>query len=429
MAVRVRVRGPRVVKDDRKVYKSKYRDALRRLNTALHRAKARDDFIGGDEHATAALSAHHAFLAELRTQHGVSQPRVAHTFPADPDAPVVSPASIHTVEVYNAALSLSRFSLLASSSALTHPMSSEETVPTPFSTLPSTTTFPTPFPTPLATTTSHVPVIAPSPSSSLGPPPSDSSGQVNAAFLAFHYTEATTFSPICPDRTRLDKVQELYRFKVHSVSEMKNRGTSSIPHAEANFQASLRTTLNTVRPELVILDYFWLQARYYITNYGMDWFILNGKVWEAFYFGFDSAAEVAADAAKGNGVRKLLARERRDARGALEGPENKVKVMILPCDIGANGSSNMAAMLMEKNLPPCVDIEEITMEDAVEFHPLVRGTIEVDQILLGAAHLKGRRHSEQAPRLAMQFPFVVIFRRGLVWRDWLSAMRTASEGV
>ena len=47
---------------------------------------------------------------------------------------------------------------------------------------------------------------------------------VNAAFLAFHYTDASDASPSCPDRIRLDMVQQMYSgIKVFSVSEMKNR--------------------------------------------------------------------------------------------------------------------------------------------------------------------------------------------------------------
>jgi hypothetical protein len=269
------------------------------------------------------------------------------------------------------------------------------------------------------------------PSNSLEPPAPPSSSKVGAALLAFHYTDDTVSTQTCPDRIRLDALQDSYPgFSVSSCSEQKNRGPTRIPHVDTDFKSSLRTALNTVRPQLVLLDYFWLEAGYYIEKYGIDWFIIRGKVWEAFLFGFDSAAETAADANKGVGERKRLAGLRGEARERRGGTENAVQVMILPCDIGRNGSSSMAVMLEEKNLPLGVDIEEISMEDAIEYHPLVRATLEshVDQTLRAAPDLKDRYHSQQVQRLAVPYPFVVIFRQGLAWRDWLTARRTIAEG-
>jgi hypothetical protein len=251
---------------------------------------------------------------------------------------------------------------------------------------------------------------------------------VNAAFLAFHYTDASDASPSCPDRIRLDMVQQMYSgINVYSVSEMKKRGATSIPHVESNFKKSLATTLLAVQPELVILDYFWLAVNYFIDNYGLDWFIFLGKVWEAFHSGFASSAETASAAGESIGVRKRLARESRGTRVECGGTTNRVQVMILPCDIGHVGKmSSMRAMLAEKDLPPDVDMELMSMEDAVEYHPLVRATIAADEELKKARHLVGRNHREQALRLDVDSPFVVIYRRGLVWREWLTARRSGA---
>jgi hypothetical protein len=361
-----RVRAPRVRTD--KLYHSQYCLQCKRLTTALN-------FAATDEQKTRELEMHHAILRVLRRIQGVRQPK----------------PRILTSEPLPEPI---------------QPMSSEKTVP----------------------------VIGPSPFSSLSPPPPPATVMgtpVNAAFLAFHYTDASDASPSCPDRIRLDMVQQMYSgFRVHSVSEMKKRGGTSIPHVESNFKKSLSTTLQSVQPELVILDYFWLAVNYFIENYGIDWFILYGKLWEAFHSGFDSSAETAAAAGEGIGVRKRMARERRETRVECGGTGNRVQVMILPFDIGEVGKmSSMRAMLAEKDLPPDVDIELMSMEDAVQYHPLVRGTIAADEELKKARHLVDRNHSKQALRLDVDFPFVVIFRRGLVWRDWLTSKRTFADGA
>ena len=362
-----RVWAPRLVNDDRKVYNTLYGIQRRKLVVAL-------EWANTEEQKCIERHQHEAVLRILRLIHGIKTIKLR------------TPATKSLPEPIQ-------------------PMLNEETVPTPSSTLPEATTSP-------------VPVIVPS-------------TPVNAAFLAFHYTDASDASPSCPDRIRLDMVQQMYAgINVYSVSEMKNRGATSIPHVESNFKKSLSTTLHAVQPELVVLDYFWLAVNYFIENYGLDWFILLGKVWEAFHSGFDSSAETAAAAVEGIGVRKRLARERRESRVECGGTGNKVQVMILPCDIGEVGTlSSMRAMLAEKDLPPDVDIELMSMEDAVQHHPLVRATIAADAALRKARHLVGRNHSEQALRLDVDTPFVVIFRRGLVWRDWLTAKRTVAVGV
>jgi len=90
MVRRAQVRGTRVTVADKKVYYSKYRDAARRLVTALRRARSRDDYSGGDLHVTAAFSAHmyNALLSELRARHGVSQPRPSDMIPTISDVPL-----------------------------------------------------------------------------------------------------------------------------------------------------------------------------------------------------------------------------------------------------------------------------------------------------------------------------------------------------
>jgi hypothetical protein len=367
----------RIVKDDRKVYNCQYVVECRKLVVALN-------FAATDEQKSIELAMHDAILRVLRRIHGVRQPK--------PRIPIAEslPEPIQ-------------------------PTSSEETVPTPFS-------------TPSTTTTSPFPVIGPSTPCSLSPSPPVMGRPVNAAFLAFHYTDVSVASPSCPDRIRLDMVQQMYSgINVYSVSEMKKRGATSIPHVESNFKKSLATTLLAVQPELVILDYFWLAVNYFIDNYGLDWFIFLGKVWEAFHSGFASSAETASAAGESIGVRKRLARESRGTRVECGGTTNRVQVMILPCDIGHVGKmSSMRAMLAEKDLPPDVDMELMSMEDAVEYHPLVRATIAADEELKKARHLVGRNHREQALRLDVDSPFVVIYRRGLVWREWLTARRSGA---
>jgi hypothetical protein len=369
----------RIRKDDKKVYNVQYALQCKRLTTALNYADT-------EEQKIKELDMHHAILRVLRRIYGIK------TIKLRTPATKSLPEPVQT-------------------------MLNEETVPTPSSTLSEATTSP-------------APVIGSIPSSSPCPPRSVMGTPVNAAFLAFHYTDASDASPSCPDRIRLDMVQQMYSgFRVHSVSEMKKRGDTSIPHVESNFKKSLSTTLHAVQPELVILDYFWLAVNYFIENYGIDWFILFGKVWDAFHSGFDSSAETAAAAGESNGARRRLARERRETRLECGGTGNRVQVMILPCDIGKVGRmSSMRAMLAEKDLPPDVDIELMSMEDAVEYHPLVRATIAVDEELKKARHLVGRNHIEQAPRLDVDSPFVVIFRRGLIWREWLTGKRTAADG-
>jgi hypothetical protein len=355
----------RIVKDDKKVYNCQYVVECRKLLVALNYADT-------DEQKTIELEMHHATLRVLRLIHGVRQPK----------------PRILTSEPLPEPI---------------QPMSSEETVP----------------------------VIGSIPSSpSLSPPPPAMGRTVNAAFLAFHYTDASDASPSCPDRIRLDKVQQMYSgINVYSVSEMKKRGATSIPHVESNFKKSLSSTLHAVQPELVILDYFWLEVNYFIENYGIDWFIRLGKVWDAFHSGFDSLAERLAAAGESNGVRRRLARECRETRLECGGTGNRVQVMILPFDLGKVGTmSNMCAMLAEKDLPPDVEIELMSMEDAVQYHPLVRATIAADDELKKARHLVGRNHIEQALRLDVDSPFVVIFRRGLIWREWLTGKRTVADG-
>jgi hypothetical protein len=418
------------------VYKSKYRDAKRRLVTALHRAKARDDFIGGDEHVTAALSAHHTFLAELRTQHGVAQPRVAYTFPADPDAPVVPPTSIHSVEAYSAALSLSRFSLLASSSGLidlTHSMSSEETVPIPFSTLPvsavSDSCFtvsvkqcsPASEPASTLLQLSALPVSA-SPFSAAAPYTVQAGTVTRSAAMArlassrhdrtkrgWPWQGARDVVVLAckqkdpalplhkrpknrdPDNIRLRELQRMYRgWRVIGCTEMNvwDGSDTSAFFVSEGFGQSLLTILEKTNAELLLLDYFFLAVGYYLRRYLRNW--LSSKAVEAFQ--------------------------------GVDGVGGCVKVMILPCDTYDAGG--MRHMMDNAKLPDGVCLDKCSMKDALLFHPLVCATVSCHDDLVKCKD-PSRIHEFQTKKwLDPVCPFIVLYKAGLDWRSWLEGHRS-----
>ena len=191
--------------------------------------------------------------------------------------------------------------------------------------------------------------------------------------------------PHCPDHLRLDEVARRYKHAcVLGCSEFAAIPPCCRSHIDSHFKRSLIDALARA-PSVLLLDYFWLQCNYYVSNYGMDW--LDRKCHAAFALG------------------------------------SSVNVMILPVDVGGN----MRAMLTtHEPLPVGVRIELISSGDAEEHHPLVRATLginsELTHLSQNHATCRGRFHEIQVRYLDRLHPFVVIHRVSCDWRAYLASM-------
>jgi len=194
-----------------------------------------------------------------------------------------------------------------------------------------------------------------------------------------------------PDNIRLRELQRMYEgWRVLGCTDMivwDGSDTSAFFVSEG-FGKSLLTILERTNAELLLLDYFWLAALYYLERYLRNW--LTSKAVEAF-------------------------------RG-VNGVGGCVKVMILPCD--KNTAGGMRHMMEVMKLPEGVSLDKCTMEDALVFHPLVCATVSCHDDLLDCQH-PSRNHVHQSENwLDPAFPFIVLYKTGLDWKSWLEGHRT-----
>jgi hypothetical protein len=76
------------------------------------------------------------------------------------------------------------------------------------------------------------------------------------------------------DRVRLRRLEKESGAIITTVSESNEK--TEKPHISCNFKAvrGLRNLISALRENggEVLLDYFWLEKNYYMSNYGMNWF-------------------------------------------------------------------------------------------------------------------------------------------------------------